>query len=181
MKPEYSAVEPPAAPCAWTIPGDDTADMNGFIPARINSEGEFTKPLYARASIPPTGAHPAAIQCVAVKNGQAVVIGVPAQYPHLPDDHPWHHNCDAMGCSSVEHMLWRGPVQDESTAVPPSALPPPLGVAVRIVDGEKYVSLGDYDRLRNALKTVGDDYPGSSCQKWCYEQAGLSLTKEGGQ
>lgn len=33
-------------PYAWTIPGDDTANMNGFIPAKIFREGEFTKPLY---------------------------------------------------------------------------------------------------------------------------------------
>lgn len=35
-------------------------------------------------------------------------------------------------------------------------------------------ALDEIERLRTALKTVGDDYPGSSCQKWCYEQAGLT-------
>ncbi len=34
-------------------------------------------------------------------------------------------------------------------------------------------------RLRTALKTVGDDYPGSSCQQWCYEQAGLTAPSPG--
>lgn len=34
-------------PFAWTIPGDDQADCNGFIPTKISREGEFTKPLYA--------------------------------------------------------------------------------------------------------------------------------------
>jgi len=34
------------------------------------------------------------------------------------------------------------------------------------------------ERLKAALKTVGDDYPGSSCQRWCYEQAGISLPSE---
>lgn len=34
-------------------------------------------------------------------------------------------------------------------------------------------------RLRTALKTVGDDYPGSSCQQWCYKQAGLTLPDAG--
>jgi hypothetical protein len=29
------------------------------------------------------------------------------------------------------------------------------------------------ERLKAALKKVGDDYPGSSCQQWCYEQAGI--------
>lgn len=37
-------------PIAWTIPGDDNADMNGFIPTKIYKEGEFTKPLYATPS-----------------------------------------------------------------------------------------------------------------------------------
>lgn len=31
-------------------------------------------------------------------------------------------------------------------------------------------------KLRAALKRVGDDYPGSSCQQWCYEQAGIDAT-----
>lgn len=35
--------------------------------------------------------------------------------------------------------------------------------------------IAEIDRLKAALKTVGDDYPGSSCQKWCYQQAGLDL------
>ncbi len=30
-------------------------------------------------------------------------------------------------------------------------------------------------RLKAALGAVGDDYPGSSCQQWCYEQAGVPL------
>lgn len=37
--------------------------------------------------------------------------------------------------------------------------------------------LAEIERLRNALKTVGDDYPGSSCQQWCYEQAGIPLSE----
>lgn len=36
-----------AQPFAWTVPGDDQADYNGFIPTKIVREGEFTKPLYA--------------------------------------------------------------------------------------------------------------------------------------
>lgn len=33
-------------PCAWVIPGDDHADINGFIDARVIEGDEFTKPLY---------------------------------------------------------------------------------------------------------------------------------------
>jgi hypothetical protein len=47
-----AAAQPPCAqPLAWVIPGDDTADANGFIAARVSCEGEFTKPLYGH---PPT-------------------------------------------------------------------------------------------------------------------------------
>jgi hypothetical protein len=31
----------------------------------------------------------------------------------------------------------------------------------------------EVERLKTALKTVGDDYPRSSCQQWCYEAAGI--------
>lgn len=44
--------EPPDVPYAWTIPGDDTADVNGFIAARVDQRGEFTKPLYAAGKLP---------------------------------------------------------------------------------------------------------------------------------
>jgi Lar family restriction alleviation protein len=50
-----AAAEPLAElPAAWVIPGDDTASMNGFIDARIDCQGEFTKPLYARPAQPPS-------------------------------------------------------------------------------------------------------------------------------
>ena len=48
------AIKEPAMklePSAWTIPGDDTADMNGFIPAKAWREDEFTKPLFTLATV----------------------------------------------------------------------------------------------------------------------------------
>lgn len=33
-------------PYAWTTPGTDEADCNGFIPCNIHRGGELTKPLY---------------------------------------------------------------------------------------------------------------------------------------
>jgi hypothetical protein len=36
----------------------------------------------------------------------------------------------------------------------------------------------EVERLKTALKTVGDDYPGSSCQQWCYEAAGIRAPAE---
>lgn len=48
---QRSAQPPPAEqPFAWTIPGRDNADMNGFIPVHIERHGEFTKPLYEKKS-----------------------------------------------------------------------------------------------------------------------------------
>lgn len=40
-----------AVPYCWVIPGDDTANADGWIDARVSSEGEFTKPLYAHPTI----------------------------------------------------------------------------------------------------------------------------------
>ena len=40
-------------PYAWVIPGDDTADMNGWIACRISSDGEFTQPVYRHPASPP--------------------------------------------------------------------------------------------------------------------------------
>jgi hypothetical protein len=34
----------------------------------------------------------------------------------------------------------------------------------------------EIERLRAALKSAGDDYPGSSFQRWCYDQAGIPLS-----
>lgn len=45
--------QPDSRPYAWVVPGDDTANANGFIDARISREGEFTKPLYERPAPEP--------------------------------------------------------------------------------------------------------------------------------
>lgn len=45
---ERASHEPSKTPYAWVIPGDDNADMTGFIAASVVKEGEFTKPLYER-------------------------------------------------------------------------------------------------------------------------------------
>ena len=36
----------------------------------------------------------------------------------------------------------------------------------------------EIERLKTALRTVGDDYPGSSCQTWCHQQADGGLSVE---
>lgn len=48
------------------------------------------------------------IQGVAVNGCQCVVVGEPSDVEGV-------HDCDAMGCSSVEHVLWRGEYENEST------------------------------------------------------------------
>lgn len=57
------SAQPKAEPVAWTIPGDDTADANGFIPARITQEGEFSKALYAAPVPQPPAAFDEAREC----------------------------------------------------------------------------------------------------------------------
>ena len=42
-----------AEPVAWVIPGQDTARDDGFLNARMDRDGEFTRPLYAHP--PATG------------------------------------------------------------------------------------------------------------------------------
>lgn len=44
---------------------------------------------------------------VSIKNDQCVVVGRP-----IADDET--HDCDAMGCSSIEHVLWRGSYEVET-------------------------------------------------------------------
>jgi len=45
-----------------------------------------------------------------------------------------------------------------------------------LLEDAAYAAADEIERLRRALKKVGDDYPGSSCQQWCYEQAGIPLS-----
>lgn len=58
------------------------------------------------------------IQGVSVKEGTAIVYGIPVEYFFLPEDHPDQHNCDEMGCG-LAHVLWRGPI-DEAVQGSPS-------------------------------------------------------------
>ena len=47
------------------------------------------------------------------------------------------------------------------------------GACGDLLEDAAYAAADEIERLRLALKKVGDDYPGSSCQQWCYEQAGI--------
>ena len=38
-------------PVAWVLPGDDKERDGGWLDARIDDEGEFTKPLYDESAI----------------------------------------------------------------------------------------------------------------------------------
>lgn len=104
--------------CGATAPSLEVWNKRHALEPRTYAD---TAGTYAESDHEPPAEpdQPAVIQLVAVKNGRACVIGIPAHYSKLPEDHPWQHNCDANGCTSVEHMLWRGSVQDESTAQPP--------------------------------------------------------------
>ena len=47
-KGKTTPVETSDKPVVWVVPGDDNANMNGFVDARFDREGEFTRPLYAK-------------------------------------------------------------------------------------------------------------------------------------
>ena len=36
---------------------------------------------------------------------EVVIVGDPLPDEHLPEEE--QHNCDAMGCSSIEHVIYR--------------------------------------------------------------------------
>lgn len=38
-------------PVAWIIPGDDNANMDGFIDARMDNQGEFSMPVYSQIQV----------------------------------------------------------------------------------------------------------------------------------
>ena len=44
---------------------------------------------------------------------------------------------------------------------------------------ERLALRAENERLRDALCKVGDDYPGSSCQLWCYQEAGRTIPDGG--
>jgi hypothetical protein len=52
-----------AKPFAWVLPGDDNARDDGWLDARIDRQGEFTKPLYTSA---PRGDFRAGIEAAAL-------------------------------------------------------------------------------------------------------------------
>jgi hypothetical protein len=68
LRPEGEAV----APYCWVLPGDDTANADGWIDARVSQEGEFTKPLY---EAPPA---PAQVEAASLPAPGGVVVDLPA-------------------------------------------------------------------------------------------------------
>jgi hypothetical protein len=64
LRPEGDAV----APYCWVLPGDDTANADGWIDARVSQEGEFTKPLY---EAPPA---PAQVEAASLPAPDGVVV-----------------------------------------------------------------------------------------------------------
>lgn len=47
---------------------------------------------------------------VFISDNEIVVLGT-------PDEEVSEHNCDYMGCSSVEHVIFRSKLQDESVRI----------------------------------------------------------------
>jgi hypothetical protein len=61
--------------------------------------------------------HPAPrITGVYFRHGVVVITGCPVTIDGLPEDHPDQHNCDAMGCGSLEHVIARFPIEQANMA-----------------------------------------------------------------
>ncbi len=59
----------------------------------------------------------------AYTNGyQIIVVGFPID--EVEEDSPLYHSCDAMGCSSVEHVLARIPIMHPEPYLMPPPKPP---------------------------------------------------------
>jgi hypothetical protein len=43
-----------------------------------------------------------------------LIVGHPGVYGWLSEDDPQQHNCDAMGCSSLEHIIANVPLDNSS-------------------------------------------------------------------
>lgn len=79
------------------------------------------------------------IQGVCIKGDRCCVVGRP-----IPDDES--HDCDAMGCSSVEHVLWRGTYEDETPTTADETF------AYEVTDGKLIAILkAENERLRQQL------------------------------
>lgn len=47
-------------------------------------------------------------QYAVIRDRAVLIVGIPGIYDWLPDDEG--HNCDAMGCNSLEHVIARVPL-----------------------------------------------------------------------
>lgn len=66
----------------------------------------------------------------------ALVTGDPADLPDsVPDDDPRRHNCDQMGCPSLDHVLYRLPFTDHRKPVDIKALARQLAESIDFTAG----------------------------------------------
>lgn len=117
-------------PFAWTLPGDEIADVDGWIPARIDRWDEFTRPLYAE---PPAQWQPieTALKDIRVTGEQQTLFVArfyKEQYPSYNcvyydflqggDSHPW---CFADG-GGAYHKDWptHWMLAEDAAPAPPS-------------------------------------------------------------
>lgn len=76
------------------------------------------------------------LEHVHITDKQAVVTGDPADLPDsVPDDDPRRHNCDAMGCPTLDHVLYRLPFTDRRKPVDIKALAKDLAESIDFTSG----------------------------------------------
>lgn len=76
------------------------------------------------------------LEHVHITDKQAYITGDPADLPDsVPDDDPRRHNCDQMGCPSLDHVLYRLPFTDHRQPIDVKALARTLAESIDFTAG----------------------------------------------
>lgn len=76
------------------------------------------------------------LEHVHLTDKQAVITGDPADLPDsVPEDDPCRHNCDAMGCPTLDHVLHRLPFTDHRKPIDIKALAKELAESIDFTSG----------------------------------------------
>lgn len=79
---------------------------------------------------------PEKLEHVHILAKQALVTGDPQELPESADDNdPRQHNCDAMGCPTLDHVLYRLPFTDHRKPIDTKALAKTLAESIDFTAG----------------------------------------------
>lgn len=84
----------------------------------------------------PSLGEPETLEHVHITDKHAVITGDPADLPDsVADDDPRRHNCDQMGCPSLDHVLYRLPFTDHRKPIDVKALAKQLAESIDFTAG----------------------------------------------